>query len=54
MNMKVVNKTPDGYQIKVSGESEAKNFLQKLVEDNITIIKYELREPSLHEIFVER
>lgn len=54
MNMKVVNKTPDGYQIKVSGESEAKKFLQKLVEDNITIIKYELREPSLHEIFVEK
>ena len=54
MNMKVVNKTPDGYQINVSGESEAKNFLQKLVEDNITIIKYELREPSLHEIFVEK
>lgn len=52
--MNVVNKTPDGYQIKVSGEKEARNFLAKLVEENITVIKYELREPSLHEIFVEK
>lgn len=54
MGLNVVNKTPDGYQIKVSGEAEAKKLLQKLVADNITIIRYELREPSLHEIFVEK
>ena len=54
MGLNVVNKTPDGYQIKVSGEAEAKKLLQRLVADNITIIRYELREPSLHEIFVEK
>ena len=50
----VVNETPDGIQIKVSGEAQAGEFLKKLVEDNVTIIRYELREPSLHEIFVEK
>lgn len=54
MNLLVTNKTPDGYQIKVTGEAQAKELLEKLVSDNITIIKYELREPSLHEIFVEK
>ena len=29
-------------------------FLAKLIADNITVIKFELREPSLHEIFVEK
>lgn len=52
--LKVVNQTPDGYQLKVSGEEQAAQFLRKLVEENISIIKYELREPSLHEIFVEK
>lgn len=54
MGLTVVNKTPDGYQIKVTDEKQAKTFLEKLVADNITIIRYELREPSLHEIFVEK
>ncbi|NLL93235.1 MAG: ATP-binding cassette domain-containing protein [Clostridiales bacterium] len=52
--MNVVNKTPDGYHIKVTSEDEAKKFLETLVKGNVTIIKYELREPSLHEIFVEK
>ncbi len=46
--------TPDGYHLKVTGEEQAKGFLTKLIEENITVIKYELREPSLHEIFVEK
>ena len=52
--MKVVNETPDGIQVKVTGEEQAGKFLKKLVEDEVTIIRYELREPSLHEIFVEK
>lgn len=50
----VANETPDGYQLKVSSEEQAAQFLRKLVEENVTVIKYELREPSLHEIFVEK
>lgn len=52
--LKIVNETPDGYQLKVTGEEQAAAFLRKLVEENITVIKFELREPSLHEIFVEK
>ena len=53
-NLKIVNETPDGYQLKVSNEKQAGDFLRKLVEENVTVIKFELREPSLHEIFVEK
>ena len=54
MNLFVLRKTPDGYHIKVTGEQQAKTLLEKLVSNNVSIIKYELREPSLHEIFVEK
>jgi ABC-2 type transport system ATP-binding protein len=50
----VVNKTPSEYHLKVQGEEEAMAFLAKLISDNITVVKFELREPSLHEIFIEK
>jgi len=52
--IQIMEATPDGYQLKVTGDEQAKNFLAKLIENNVTVIKYELREPSLHEIFVEK
>ncbi len=49
-----VNKTAEGYYIKVTGEEQAMKFLKTLTENNVSVIKFELREPSLHEIFVEK
>lgn len=42
------------YQCKVTGETQANELLKKLVAQNIMLIAFELREPSLHEIFVEK
>ena len=42
------------YQCRVTGEAQANALLKTLVEQNITLIAFELREPSLHEIFVEK
>lgn len=52
--IQIINKTPSEYYLKVQGEEQAMGFLAKLIADNITVIKFELREPSLHEIFVEK
>ena len=52
--LKLVEKTPSQYHLKVSSEEQAMRFLAKLVEDKIPVVKFELREPSLHEIFVEK
>lgn len=49
-----VDRNAEEYEIKVNEESQAREFLNTLVKNNITIIKYELSEPSLHEIFVEK
>ncbi len=53
LGIKVVNDTPAGIQLRVKSESEAQALLRKLSDDNRTIVRFELREPSLHEIFIE-
>lgn len=53
-NFVQVNRNAEEYEIKVNEEAQAREFLNTLVKNNITIIKYELSEPSLHEIFVEK
>ena len=40
------------YQIKVEGEDQANRLLARLIQDQIRVIAFDLREPSLHEIFV--
>lgn len=53
-NLTIVNKTPSEYHLKVKNEEEAMTFLSKLIEDKVPLVKFELREPSLHEIFIEK
>ena len=50
----IINDTPDGKQLKVSGEGQALDFLQDLLKERRQVVKFELREPSLHEIFIEK
>jgi len=42
------------YALKVTGEAQANALLSSLVKDGIPVISFDLREPSLHEIFVEK
>jgi len=48
-----ISHTPNGVDFKVKDESQAGQLLEKIVAAQITLVKFELREPSLHEIFVE-
>ncbi len=45
--------TPDCINFKISGEEQATAFLRKMVEEKMPLVRFDLREPSLHEIFVE-
>lgn len=40
------------YQLKVTGEDQANDLLAQLMRDKVRVITFDLREPSLHEIFV--
>jgi ABC-2 type transport system ATP-binding protein len=50
----IVSKTPSEYHLKVKDDTQAMGLLAKLIEDKIPVVKFELREPSLHEIFIEK
>ena len=54
MGLKVLYQTPDGDTIQVKEEAQAAAFLRELMAQGNSIIRYELREPSLHELFVEK
>ena len=52
--IQVVAKMPSEYHLKVTDERQAREFLASMMQDNVPLVKFELREPSLHEIFVEK
>lgn len=52
--VKILSDVGFSYQCRVTGEAQANTLLKSLVEKGVTLITFELREPSLHEIFVEK
>ena len=52
--IRIVEKLPSEYHLKVTDERQAREFLASMMQDNVPLVKFELREPSLHEIFVEK
>lgn len=42
------------YQLRVDGEEQANALLGRLIDAGIQVVTFDLREPSLHEIFVEK
>lgn len=52
--MELLNRTPSGYEFHIDSEESSRNLLKKLLLKGITIEKFEIREPTLHEIFVDK
>ena len=50
----LVEKLPSEYHLKVTNEQQARQFLADMMQEEEPLVKFELREPSLHEIFVEK
>ncbi len=46
--------TPNGISYNVESEQQAHTLLNSIMQQNIPLIRYELREPTLNEIFIER
>ncbi len=43
-----------GYEFKISNEEQAYKLLEKILSKRLMLDKFEIREPSLHEIFIEK
>ena len=54
LGLKITEETPDAIMVKLDREKQANELLHKFVDAGVNIIRFELAEPSLHEIFVEK
>ena len=50
----ILTEKENEYQIRVQGEEQAMRLLRELTEQSVTVVTFDLQEPSLHEIFVEK
>lgn len=50
----IVEETPNGTDFRVAEEAQAHKLLSKMLENNINVVTFNLREPTLHELFVEK
>ncbi len=53
-NLSVETETNNNYIIKISDEEKAHKLLNKLVADGINIDKFEIKKPTLNDIFIEK
>ncbi|HBA03628.1 ABC transporter ATP-binding protein [Clostridium sulfidigenes] len=53
-NMKILNENQDCIELSINSEDEATSLLKEILSRNIQVIRFELREPTLHEIFIEK
>ena len=54
MGLRVIEVTPEAVNIKLDDEAQAKQLLNRLVSADVPLVRFELTEPTLHEIFVEK
>jgi len=50
----ILSEKENEYRVRVSGEKQAMTLLHELTSRDITVVTFDLQEPSLHEIFVEK
>ena len=52
--LKLVERHADESEYRITGDEMAQRFLSQMIADGIYPVKYEITEPSLHEIFLEK
>lgn len=52
--LEIENETNNNYIIKIIDEEKAYNLLKKLVEQGIKVDKFEIKRPTLNDIFIEK
>ena len=53
-NMNIEFSKNNEYSIKIDSEEKAHQLLKKLVSNNIEINKFEIKKPTLNDIFIEK
>ena len=53
-NLEIIKNKDNHYLIKQKGEKQGEELLKKLINSNIRITKFEMKKPTLNEIFIEK
>jgi len=53
-NLPIILAKDNVVEIKIKEEEEAHRLLEKLVENKVMVEKFEIKKPSLHDIFIEK
>ena len=54
MKIDIENETNNNYIIKISHEDSAHKILNRLILDGIKVDKFEIKKPTLNDIFIEK
>lgn len=54
LNMQIIKQVDRNYEISIDNEEKAYALMKNLVNNNIKINKFELKRPSLNDIFIEK
>lgn len=52
--LKIINKKDNHYEIEIKEEKQGFELYQSLAENKICVVKFELKKPSLNDIFIEK
>ena len=50
----IETETNNNYIIKITDEEKSYNLLKKLIEQGIKVDKFEIKKPTLNDIFIEK
>ena len=53
-DLEIENETNNNYVIKITDEEKAHNLLNKLIAEGIKVDKFEIKKPTLNDIFIEK
>jgi len=53
-NLEIETETNNNYVIKIRDEEKAHQLLNKLITENIRVDKFEIKKPTLNDIFIEK
>lgn len=54
LGLKILNNEDNNYIISITDETKGYELYKKLAEQNINVTKFEMKKPSLHDIFLEK
>lgn len=52
--LEIVSNINNDYEIAINGEDDGYNLFKKLSQNNVKVIKFEIKKPSLNDIFIEK